>query len=94
MTVEKIYRKDIGSGKRYPQKELIRIVITKNKNSEIDWEQNIQGRGIYIHKDSLTKVLNKHILEKELNRRKSSLNAIRELELFLKEGKEDGKKNK
>ncbi len=92
--MERTYRKDIGSGKRYPQKELIRIVITKDKSSKIDKEGNIEGRGIYVHQDSLASVLKKRTLEKELNRRKASLAVIADLELFLKEEKKDGKKDK
>lgn len=93
-TETKNIRKDLGTNKRFPKTDLIRVVITKNHQTFIS--QTKSGRGIYIHPDSLEKVLRKNILKREINRRHGDLKIIDELELLIKEqrSRKNGKETK
>ncbi|MDO5569081.1 MAG: YlxR family protein [bacterium] len=63
-----ILRSCIVTKDKCPKSELLRIVLTKEKEVLVDKNGNIKGRGAYIKKD--IKVLNKlkksNILEKKL----------------------------
>ncbi|MDO8167960.1 YlxR family protein [Candidatus Phytoplasma melaleucae] len=63
-----ILRTCIVSRRTYFKKDLLRIVVSKNKIIYIDLEQNIQGRGAYfiLNKFNVLFIQRKKILDKKL----------------------------
>lgn len=63
-------RKDIFSNKRYEKKELIKLIKNKDGIIELDFQQQKQGRGMYIHPETLSKIYNTKNLENYFIKRK------------------------
>lgn len=69
-------RKDVVTNKRYERDELIRISILKDGTTTIDTEYKLGGRGIYIHKDSIPKGIEKGIIRNNIKRFKGDYETI------------------
>ncbi len=82
-------RKDIFTNKRYLKNEMIKLVKKLDNTLELDIEQTKEGRGIYIHPDSLERVNKSDNLLKYFNKKnyKVSDELISELKFLEKNGK-------
>jgi predicted RNA-binding protein YlxR (DUF448 family) len=65
-TTKNNIRRDLVTYKEYNREELIRIVVTKDGTTKID--PTLEGRGIYVHKNSIDKGINKGSIEKAIKR--------------------------
>ena len=82
-----INRRDIVTNNIFDRNELIRISIKKDGVTNIDYNNELGGRGIYIHPTSIEKGLNRKILSKRINKFGGSLeNILEELEKEIKNG--------
>ena len=74
-------RMDLLGRKTYLKTELIRVSILKTGETTIDWDQVKLGRGIYFHINSLQVILDRKILEKQINKYEGDFSSIKQ-ELF------------
>ena len=82
-----INRRDIVTNNIFDRDELIRISIKKDGVTNIDYNNKLGGRGIYIHPTSIEKGLKRKILAKRINKFGGSLeNILEELEKEIKNG--------
>ncbi len=85
-----VFRTDLLTRKKFPREKLIRICITKNGETLIDYKNNIQGRGIYFKRESLDNLLRKNILKANIKRFNGKIEDI-ENELNILSKEESGK---
>lgn len=77
-------RRDIVTKEKFNKEKLLRIVVTKKNKTFIDKDFNIEGRGIYIHKNNILKGLEKGIIEKNVKKYNGSFKEIEdELKKFV-----------
>lgn len=83
----KINRTDLVTNTIFDRDDLIRISISKNGVTKIDYNHKLGGRGIYIHPSSIEKGLQKNIIRKKINRFNGNLDdIIEELKKEIKNG--------